>query len=230
MYFNLNILLSFILTFIILIVCNLIAGYIIGCIQRKTLDIDCNPELYLKMLDKQEKRFRNKQNLVSRLNINRAAGHMVLGDIKTAKEYLEGIDKSYLSEKNGSYLTYTINLILCYYELGEIEKAEILYETDLVRLNPILKQHKKSIDLLIGERYYYLHKYDLSYSHLKKLLNHELNKRQYLSVLYRLAEMDVMNGATDQAITRFKKIVKLGNKLWITKASHDMLLNLEKSE
>lgn len=119
-----------------------------------------------------------------------------------------------------------INLILCYYGLGEIEKAELLYETDLVQLCPITKRLKKCVEILIGERYYYLKNYDQSYEHLKKLLNYDLNKRQYLGVLYLLAQMDVINGATDQAIKRFKKIAKLGNKLFIARASQEMLLEL----
>jgi hypothetical protein len=35
--------------------------------------------------------------------------------------------------------------------------------------------------------------------------------------------MDVMNGVMDQAVVKFKKIAKLGNKLWIAKASQEML-------
>lgn len=207
-------------------VCNIVAGYIIGSLQRKALDSDCDPEKFLKMMDKQETRIRKKESIVMRININRAAAHMLLGNYQTAKEYLEGIEKSYLSEKNGSHIVYIINLILCYYGLGEIEKAELLYENDLVKLSPITKRLKKCVEILIGERYYYLKNYDQSYDHLKKLLNHDLNKRQYLGVLYLLAQMDVINGATEQATKRFKKIAKLGNKLFIARASQEMLLEL----
>lgn len=110
--------------------------------------------------------------------------------------------------------------------MGEIEKAELLYETELIQLSPITKRLKKSVEILIGERYYYLKNYDQSYSLLKKLLNYDLNKRQYLGVLYLLAQMDVLNGSTDQAIKRFQKIAKLGNKLFIAKGSQEMLLKL----
>ncbi|GAA4653833.1 hypothetical protein GCM10023142_09710 [Anaerocolumna aminovalerica] len=143
LYFNVNIIMSFLITFIILMVMNYIVGYIISKKRRKALDSDCDPERYLKMLDNHGKRHNNKPIIVSYLAVNRAAGHMLLGDYQTAKEYLEGIDHSYLSEKNGSLLAYTINLILCYYELGEIEKAEILYETSLVRLCPFGSRLKK---------------------------------------------------------------------------------------
>ncbi len=226
MYLDVSIILSFIITFIILMVCNYIIGYIISTQKRKALDSDCDPERYLKMIDNQEKRRGKEQRIMSRLAINRAAGYISLGDFQTAKEYLDGIDISYLSEKDGSYLAYTINLILCHYELGEIEKAEILYETNLVKLCPLEKRLRKAVELLIGERYYYLGKYDLSYEHLKKLLNCDLDKRQYLGILYRLAQMDVMNGATEQAVVKFKKIEKLGNKLWIANSSQKILENM----
>jgi hypothetical protein len=35
--------------------------------------------------------------------------------------------------------------------------------------------------------------------------------------------MDVINGATERATVKFKKISKLGNKLWISKASKEMI-------
>lgn len=226
-HFNVNFILSILFAFIILMICNIIAGYIIGSLQMKALDSDCDPERFLKMMDKQEKRVGKKESIVMRLNINRAAAHMLLGNYQTAKEYLAGIEKSYLSEKNGSYLVYIINLILCCYELGDIEKAELLYESELVQLCPITKRLKKSVEILIGERYYYLKNYDQSYNHLKSLLNYDLSKRQYLGVLYLLAQMDVLNGEIEQANKRFKKIAKLGNKLWIATASHEMSLKLD---
>lgn len=225
-YYKVNLILSLLLTFIILMVFYVIEAYILGYLHRKALDTDCDPERYLIMMDKQEQRVRKKESIVMRLNINRAVAHMLLGNHLKAKEYLEGIEKSYLSDRNGSYLVYIINLIICYYQLDEIEKAELLYETELVQLCPITKHLKKSVEILIGERFYYLKSYNQSYDHLKKLLNHDLNKRQYLSVLYLLAQMDAINGTTDQAIKRFKKIAKLGNKLWIAKDSHEMLLKL----
>lgn len=226
-YYSVNLILSIFLTFVIVFIFYLIEACIIENIHSKVLNSDCDPERYMEMMDKQEQRCRGKKSIVTRLNINRAVAHMLLGNYQTAKEYLEGIEKSYLSERNGSYLVYIINLILCYYQLDEIEKAESMYETELVQLCPITKRLKKSVEILIGERYYYLKNYDQSYDHLNKLLNYDLNKRQYLSVLYLLAQMDVINGAIDQASKRFKKIAKLGNKLWIAKDSHEMLLKLD---
>lgn len=226
LHFDLHFLLAFFITFLILMVCNYIAGYIIVTMQRNALDSDCDPQRYLAMLDKQEKRFRKKERIQNYLAINRAAAYMVMGDYKIAKEYMDGIELSELSERNGSYLIYIINKILCYYELGEIEMAEKLYESELIRLSPIGKRLQKTTEILIGERYYHMKRYDLSYEHLKKLLNVDLNKRQYLGVLYRLAQMDEANGDMIQATVKYKKIIKHGNKLGIVKASKEALERL----
>ncbi len=223
LHFGVNFIMSFLITYIVLMVIYCIICYIFYKLRRKALDFDCDPERYLKMLDNHEKRYHSKAKAAHYLAINRAAGHMLLGDYQTAINYLEGIDHIFLSEKNGSLLPYTINLILCYYELGEMEKAERLYETNLVQLSPFNKRLKKSVEILIGERYYYLEKYDLSYKFLKNLLDYNLSKRQYLGVLYRLAQMEVMNGETEQAIKKFEKIVKFGNKLGIVKESQKIL-------
>lgn len=191
--------------------------------QRKALDTDCDPERFLKMLDQQEKSRGKEPRIAGRIAVNRAAGYITLGKFQTAKEYLEGVDTSYLSEKDGSLLIYTINLILCLYELGEFEKAENLYETNLVKLSPLGKRLQISVEILIGERYYYLGKHDLSYEHLNKLRTLNLNKRQYLSILFRLAQMEIMKGETDQAIKKLRKIEKFGNMLWIVKSSREIL-------
>lgn len=226
LYFEVSIIGAVAITFFLLIILNYIIGYIISLLQRKALDSDCDPERFLKMLDQLEKRRGKEKRVRNRMAVNRAAAHICLGDFQKAKEYLEETDTSYLSEKDGSYLVYTINLILCHYELGKIEEAEKLYETNLVRLSALGKRLQKSVDILIGERYFYLGKYDLSYEHLKKLLDIDLEKRQYLSILFRLAQMDLMKGEKELGIKKLKKVEKLGNQLWIAKVSGEMLKNI----
>jgi tetratricopeptide (TPR) repeat protein len=226
LYFDVSIILSFVIVFVILLIANYITGYMIATLQRKALDSDCDPERFLRMIDQQEKRRGKEPRIACRIAINRSAGHISLGNFQTAREYLEGIDTSYLSEKDGSFLIYTINLILCLYELGELEKAENLYETNLVKLCPLGKRLQRSVEILIGERYYYLGKHDLSYEHLNKLRKFDLEKRQYLGILFRLAQMEILKGETEQAIKKLNKIEKLGNKLWIVKSSKEILKNI----
>jgi hypothetical protein len=97
----------------------------------------------------------------------------------------------------------------------------------MVKLCPIGKRLQKSVEILIGERYYYLKEYSQSYEYLKKLISFDLTKRQYLGILFRMAQIEVLNGAAEQAAVKFKKIAKLGNKLYIAKASEEMLSQLK---
>lgn len=230
MHLQINIFLSWFLSFAILMVCYFITGYFLKKLYFKSLDWDCDPEKFLARINKQEKKFHKKERMLNYLSINQAAGYISLGKFKTAKDYLDGIDNSYLSEKNGTLLAYSINMILCHYELGEIDKGEALYETNLVKLNSFDKGQRQAIDILVGERYFYLKKYEDSYVHLSKMLKVELSKRQYLCVLYRLAQMDIINGDNDKARRRLDKIIRLGNKLWIVNASKELMESIQQRE
>ncbi len=219
---------AWLLSFIVLLACYILTEYILKKIHLKSLDWDCDPEKYIERINKQEIKSRKNERMLNYLAINHAAGYISLGDFVTAREYLRGIEMSYLSDKNGTLLAYSINMILCHYQLGEIDKGEALYETNLVKLSSFEKSHKQSIDILVGERYFYLKKYEESYKHLSNLLKVDLNKRQYLCVLFRLAQMDIMNGDIDKATKRFNKIIKLGNKLWIVKAAKELMEGINK--
>ncbi len=222
-YLEVNLILTMLITLFILFSGEIAFLIIKNNKIRDVLDLDCDPEKYLELMDKQEKRNKKNERGLIYLDINRSAAYLSLGDVRKAKEYLDGVNTSFLSEKNGSYYVYTLNRIVCLYELEETEEAEKLYSTELVRLSPLDKRMKKSAELLIGERYFYLHQYRESYEYLKKLLNIDLEKRRYLSVLSRLAQMDLMNGERELAIEKYKKIAKYGNKLWVAKAAKEAL-------
>lgn len=223
MSLKVNVIIAWLLSFVVLLTWNILLVYILKKIHLKSLDWDCDPGKFIESVSKQEKKSRKNERMLNHLAINQAAGYISLGNFATAKEYLKGIDLSYLSDKNGTLLAYSINMIICHYELGEIEQGEALYETNLVKLSSFEKSQRQSIDILVGDRYFHLKKYEESYRHLSKLLKEELSKRQHLCVLYRLAQMDVMNGDIDKATKRLNKIIKLGNKLWIVNASKELL-------
>ncbi len=223
LYLKINLIVTILITLFILLSCEIAFLIMKSNKIRDVLELDCDPEKYLELMDKQEKKNKKNERGLIYLDINRSAAYLSLGNVRKAKEYLDGINTSFLSEINGSSYVYTLNRIVCLYELEETEEAEKLYSTELVRLSPLDKRMKKSAEILIGERYFYLHQYKESYQYLKKLLNVDLEKRSYLSVLFRLAQMDVMNGERELAIERYKKIAKYGNKLWIAKAARDAL-------
>lgn len=222
-YLEVNLILTMLITMFILFSGQITYLIIKNNKIRDVLDLDCDPEKYLELMDKEEKRNKKNDRGLTYLDINRSAAYLSLGDIRKAKEYLDGVNTSYLSEKNGSYYVYTLNRIICLYELEKTEEAEKLYSTELVRLSPLDKRTKKSAEIIVGERYFYLHQYKESYQYLKKLLNIDLEKRRYLSILSRLAQMDLMNGERELAIEKYKKIAKYGNKLWIATEAREAL-------
>jgi tetratricopeptide (TPR) repeat protein len=78
----------------------------------------------------------------------------------------------------------------------------------------------------VGERYYFLGKYDECYNFLKNLLDDKLTRRQYLGIIYRLAEIELMRGETEKAKKHFRKVERLGNKLKIVQLSREKLEGL----
>lgn len=214
---------QFILIFCILI---LIYAFVSSLINRRRTNIlndECDPEKYIEMLERLEEKSSKNERFLNILSINYAAGYMALGNYTKGKECLDKVDVKSLYKKGEDYLVYIINRIGCYYALGEMKEAEVLYETELVKLCPYAKQIRDSIQILIGERYYYLGNYEASYNHLKNLHIREFDKRQYLSVLYYLGKIELMRGEKETAVKRFEKVVKFGNQLGIAKQSREFL-------
>lgn len=222
----LNILLIYIICVIGFITIYLIYGAIVSHQISNILNIDCDPERYLMKINKRDKR-RNRNLLHQNImEINRSAAYMTLGDYEEADKHLKLVEEARIVKYHIIYATYMINRLGCHYERGEIEEAERLYEMDLVLLRLLNQSIYKSIEILIGERYFYLGHYDKSYEQLKKLLNRDLNKRQYLEVLFLLAKMDLMRGEIESASKKLEKIVRLGNKLGIVKEAQEMIASM----
>jgi tetratricopeptide (TPR) repeat protein len=198
--------------------------------QRKRinlLDELCDPEKFQDSTMKQEEITGNSNNSYL-FTIDNAVSYMELGDYKTGLNLLESIEKGQLSKNKIIQTVYYIDLMICYYELGFIDKAENLFETVLPLTALYNKRLKQSIDILIGERFYYLGRYEESYEHLSKIIKeHQLSKRSYLEIIHRLAKMDELKGDKEKAIKRYEKVIKFGNKLGIVNEAKDRLNNLK---
>lgn len=187
------------------------------------LNEQCDPEKYLAGIRKQKERMRRKPKLIALLSVNEAAAYMLLGDFAAAKQCLAKIPEENLSDKNGSLFVHTINTILCHYELGEVEEGERLYEMKLPLLTLPGKRNKLQVQLLMGERLYYLHRYDECYRHMAELLDIELTRRQQLGLLYRMAQIEASRGDYELAFKKYRKVARFGNKLWIANAAEAAL-------
>ncbi len=204
-----------VITFPIVMSIYIIAIIIYNKRLRYFLDEACDPEEYLIRILKLKRTMKRKPRSMAMLTINEAVAYLLMGRFEEAKSLLEEVDKSFLSEKNGTLLIYTIDYIICCFELGEIEEAEELFGSQIPILAIPSKRLKSSINILVGERYFFIGKYDQSYEHLNKLLDIELSRRQHLSILDRLAQIDSIRGDFDLAQKKYKKIAQYGNKLWI---------------
>lgn len=191
----------------------------------KILDEKCDPERYLEVMIKQKKRFKRDKKMVNYAEFNCAVSYMLLGKSQEAKDCMLGIDTDLFFTNKKNAIIYVIDLVLCYYELGEIEKAESLYQENFEKLQDIKFGLEKNVEILSGVRYYYLKQLDQSYEVLESLLTSELSTRLYLGVLFYLAKMDQQKGDVQLAKERFHKVAEEGNKLWIAQEAKQILNN-----
>ncbi len=222
-YLGIPIIIAFFLTLLSTLIVYIIYLRIKNTYLINILDEKCDPEAFLSKIIKMENSKSRNPLYISMILINKAVAKMALSNYQEASSYLDEIDISKISKNNHTYTTYIINRITCYYELGEFQEAEKIYEKEIVLLRAYEKRYYRSIQILVGERYFYLKKYDESYEHLRKLLNRDLCKRQYLEVLFLLAQMDIIKHDAEKAIHKLNKIVKHGNKLGIVKSSQELL-------
>lgn len=206
-------------------------GYI-GLAYRRSnkrlylLDVACDPVAFLERTEKQIAITGRNVKLGSLLNIDKAAAYITLGKYEEALELLLQIDQAKLTSSN-ALVVYTINLMVCYYELGDISRAEYLFETQISILSPMHPKVKDAVNILVGERYYFAGKYSESKAHLTKLLTGKLSKRVYLSLLFRLAQMDEIEGNFVLAKEKYKQVGEQGNKLFVAACAQNRLCALE---
>ncbi|WP_427340814.1 tetratricopeptide repeat protein [Caloranaerobacter sp. DY30410] len=213
--FTKNIILAGGVTFI-----TVIAGYIVIAYMRnkkrlKLLEENCDPKAFLEATEKQMDITGKNPKIKTYLTIDKAAGLILMGEFQKAKEVLLSIEKSYLSVKNGTLLAYTINLISCLYELGEISYAEELFETQIPILPPVNQRMTLAMKLLVAERFFFLNRYEESKEKFQQLLSEKISKCIRLGILYRLAQIDEKTGDIVSAQKKYKEVSDNGNKLWI---------------
>ena len=181
-----------------------------------------NTELENNTADKNEKQEaitgKNKR-LAELFRIDKAVAWIALGEFSKAKELLESFQKELFAANGNTLIIYYIDLISCYYELGEYELAEQIFETKLPLLSPTITRVKQSVNILVGERYFFQGKHEQSREHFSKILEKKLSPRVNLSIIYRLAQMDEIEGMTEQAKEKYEKVASEGNKLYIAKKS-----------
>lgn len=218
------------ITILIVMTGYIIIAFIRGKKRLGLLDDACDPEAFLERTEKQRAITGKDPKFNTYFDIDRAAGLITLGRFEEAKEMLLSLDKSKLSRKNDSLLVFTINLMVCLYELGEISRAEELFETQLPALSPINPRIVIAVNLLVAERFFYLNRFNECREHFNKIPNQKLSKRARLEVLYFLAQMDEQEGNKEAATIKYNQVASEGNKLWIAKMAKEREDSIEEDE
>ncbi|WP_315115580.1 hypothetical protein [uncultured Clostridium sp.] len=212
-----NVIISGSITFVTVIIGYIIIANVRNKKRVNLLEENCDPQAFLEATEKQRDMIGKKDKYNTYLNIDKAVGLITMGEFEEAKELLMSIDKTYLSAKNGMLLIYTIDLLYCLYELGEISHAEEIFETQIPLLPPVNSRMILSMKLLVAERLLFLNRYEESREKFQELLNEKMTKRMRIGVLYDLAKIDENTGDIDSAQNKYKEVAESGNKLWIAK-------------
>ncbi|AKL94930.1 hypothetical protein CACET_c14690 [Clostridium aceticum] len=210
-----NVVVAGVITFIVVIIGYIVISYVRSIKRVNLIEEQCDPQAFLEATERQRNITGTDRKINAYLNIDKAAGLILMGEFQRAKEVLFSIDKSYLSAKNGTLLAYTINLISCLYELGEISEAEELFETQVPILPPVNKKMIQAMKLLVAERFFFLNRLEESKESFHQLLKMKISKRIQLGILYRLAQVNEKIVDTISAQKQYKEVADHGNKLWI---------------
>ena len=210
-------------------------GYTVISVMRnqsrvRLLDDACDPEAFLLRTEKQEAITGHKSRISELFAIDKAVAYMAMGDYERAKPLLMGFDSQKFSNNDTILAIHTIDLILCHYELGEIKEAEALFESRLAVLSPFQMRIKLATKILVGERLFYLGRYEESKNELTNLLKQAMTMRARLGILYKLAQIDEINGDKASAIKRYTKVADMANKLDIAKRAKMKLDEMMVSE
>lgn len=183
----------------------------------------CDPKAFIEATEHQRGITGKDPKINAYLNVDHSAGLILSGKFQEAKDRLLSIDPKYLSHKNGTLLIYTINLISCYYSLGEIKDADDLYETKMPLLSPVNSKLTLYTKLLIAERFL-IHGILLeSKEKYKACLEEKVTSRQRLCILYNLAQIDEKSGDFKAAQIKYEEVAKHGNQLWVAKDAQQKL-------
>lgn len=202
--------------------------YVILSVRRShnrlaLLDDACDPQAFIDMTKRHMEIAKNKANVAAFMEVDIAAGYINLGEFEEAEKILMEIDHRLLSEKNGVKLIYSINYVYTLYGLEKFEEAEEVYERDIAPRSPQNSYLKRSLKLLSAERAIYMGDLSQAKETLKSLVAEETSKREYLTILYLMAIIEVGESNFDQALEHYNKVSQDGNKLWIGQKSQNYI-------
>ena len=195
------------------------------------LDDQCDPEAFLKKTMQQEALIGKNKKIETILKLDKVAAYLCLNEEDKALSLLLSIDKQKIKDPQLKII-YTVNLIIAYYELGDIGLAERLYEKEMGMLLPKNGRMKIALQILTGERYYFIGKYTECIDYFETVLKQpifrkSIHKRQYIGIKYLMAQSNIELGNVEKAREQLKEVIANGNKLAIVNEVSQRLSQLE---
>ena len=202
-------------------------GYIIyiNHIQRKRYNIlenDLDPEEFIKATYEAYKNAGKNKQLNSLLNIDLAFGYISIGQYKDALEFLHKVEPDHLPKINRSILSYYNVLMIVYYNLNEYHNAKDIYDK-VKRYEVKDKLGQQLMNLLIANKYFYEGNYEESRKRFENYPENKMSKRLKLEILFNLANIDEKEGNIKDAILKYEKVAREGNKLYSAKLAKEKL-------
>jgi len=218
-----NIFVAGVINFVIIVVGYMVIAYIRSKKRLNLLEENCNPQSFIEATEKQILITGKNHKINMYLCIDKAAGLIVKGEFQEALEILNTIDQSCLSLKNGTLLVYTLNLIICFYELGDITQAEEIFETQVPLLAPVNRRMVLAMKMLVAERYFYINKYEESKEQFQQLLKEQSSRRTQMEILFRLAQIEEVKGNISDAKQKYMEVAEKGGELWVASQARKTL-------
>jgi tetratricopeptide (TPR) repeat protein len=105
--------------------------------------------------------------------------------------------------------------MVCYYELGETEQAEQLFEIQIPMLTPINKRMRQAMEFLLADRLFYLKRFEESMEKYVHLKQEKISKRKRLEILFRMGQIQEAGNNLKAAEKLYLEVAENGKKLWI---------------
>jgi tetratricopeptide (TPR) repeat protein len=215
------------LSMYIVVFASIVSMMILSGVRKSSLiDKKCDPVAFLERIEKDRIKSKKNEKWEEYLNLQISAGLILLGKFEEAKNMLLNIDEKYLSYRNGTYMSHTINLMECYYSLGEIESAERLFEKKVPLITAFNTKTRLSLKMIIAIRFFYLGRYQESRETFEEILSQKLYKSLEIEIAYYLAQIDEKENKIEDSLKRYQRVTEEGNKLWIAEKAKERIEKL----
>lgn len=220
---GLSLTISMLISSAVLLVVGTFLGTIKWVIATLILENKCNPYPLLKKNEKDLKQVTKEDEVYHKLNVEKSKILIALGEFEECKNMMLDINvRSVASDRNLEY-TYYINLMKVMFEMGDIKEAEELYQREIHSYNPSEKHMKSALKIANAERLLFLGFYDESRREFNEILQGSVNNMVKARVLFGLASIDKQLDEEDKAVSKYKEVAKIGNKLGVAKKAREIL-------